>query len=402
MTGPRREGDRARAALALVAGVAVALACVAGAARWSPREARPTSAAAGRALVADDAGPLAEVMLHWLPEEEEAILPTYRDFLATLPRGVRVTFVIPTGREAALRAFLRRAAPAVADAARAVEVDVPLGIWSRDRALALGGADGDPRPTLLVPPRPRAGEGSRARDWDIVPAVARAAPDRYRIRALPFAFDGGDFAVAGDRVVVDVNLFGRNKGRGARSPEELRARVSAALERPVVMLGEAEGDVPRHHMGMYMAPVGGGVVLVGDPEAGARVVGDGFAPGERSPETGEPLRADASPEVVARFARAARDLEAAGFRVVRVPTVAFDDRTYFAYTNAVYETREGRRTAWMPTYGVPALDDAARAVHESLGFRVHPVPVRAVYHRHGTLGCLVNVVARGRPGRGPA
>ena len=82
--------------------------------------------------------------------------------------------------------------------------------------------------------------------------------------------------------------------------------------------------------------------------------------------------------------------------------MAFDDRTYFAYTNAVYETREGLRAAWMPTYGVPALDDAARRVHESLGFRVHPVSVRAVYTQHGTLGCLVNVIARGRAGRDPA
>ncbi|MBL8612589.1 MAG: hypothetical protein JNL38_34935 [Myxococcales bacterium] len=390
------------APVAILLGLALALGAAVLLGARAPR-ALPAPLSA-RAATADDVGPLSEVMLHWLPEEEAAIEATYRGFLTTLPAEVRVTFVIPRGREAALRAFVRRIAAGgeLAASVSVVELDIPIGIWSRDRALVLAGTSADPRPTLLVPPRPRAGEASRPQDWDIVPAVARAAPDRYQVRALPFAFDGGDFAVAGGRVIVDDNLFTRNKGRGARSPEELRARVAAALGREVVMLGAAEGDVPRHHMGMYMAPVGGGVALVGDPAAGEAIVGAGFTPGERSPETGAALRADASPEVVARFDRAARDLAAAGFRVVRVPTVAFDDRTYFAYTNAIYETRGGARTAWMPTYGVPALDDAARRVHEGLGFQVHPVDVRAVYARHGTLGCLVNVVARGRSGRDPA
>jgi len=44
---------------------------------------------------------------------------------------------------------------------------------------------------------------------------------------------------------------------------------------------------------------------------------------------------------------------------------------------------------------VPALDAAAREVYEGLGFHVVPVSVRAIYTQHGTIGCMVNVVARG-------
>ena len=171
--------------------------------------------------------------------------------------------------------------------------------------------------------------------------------------------------------------------------------MKGVIGRDVVMLGTEVGDVPRHHMSMYMAPLGDGTVLVGDPAAGASLVGGTYVPGDVSPETGQLLRADFSPETIARFDRAARDLANAGFRVVRIPTVPFDDKTYFAYTNGVYETRDGQRTAWVPRFDVPALDAAARAVYEGLGFRVVPVSVRAVYTQHGTLGCLVNVVARG-------
>jgi hypothetical protein len=359
----------------------------------APR-AQPTPMA-GR-FVADDVGPLREVVMHYVPELEPAFAPSYRDFLATLPEATRIVFVVRRAGRPALEAFLGRIdASRVLARARVVEIDAPLGIWSKDRALVLSPERTETRQILLIPPRPRVGEVSRPGDWYIVPALAAALPESFEVRSLPVAFDAGDFAISGGRVLVDVNLFARNRSRGFRSPAELRDALGPLLGRDVVMLGTEVGDVPRHHMSMYMAPLGDGTVLVGDPEAGARIVGRDYVPGEVSPETGAPLRADFSPETVRRFERAARDLAAAGFRIVRIPTVPFDDKTYFAYTNGVYETREGRRTAWVPSFDVPALDAAAREVYEGLGFHVAPVSVRAIYTQHGTIGCMVNVVARG-------
>ena len=93
--------------------------------------------------------------------------------------------------------------------------------------------------------------------------------------------------------------------------------------------------------------------------------------------------------------RVARELSQVGFRVVRIPTVPFDDKTYFAYTNGVFETRGGRRIAWVPTFDLPVLDQAALAVYAELGWEARPVPSRSAYPYHGTIGCLVNVLARG-------
>ena len=120
-------------------------------------------------------------------------------------------------------------------------------------------------------------------------------------------------------------------------------------------------------------------MLVGDPAAGARIVGPDFMPGEKSLESGALFKADVSAQTIARFDRAAADLKLAGFKVVRIPTIAYDDKTYFAYTNGVYETRNGKRVVWMPSFAsgddplVADLDAAARATYQSLGYEVKPV-----------------------------
>jgi hypothetical protein len=369
-------------ALGIAIGVAVALIVVLVAARI--RSTPPPRANAP--IVADDSGALREIVMHYVPELEPTFADTYDDFLLSLAPETQVDFVIRRGTRARLDAFLSRIDRR---AERVVEIDVPIGIWSKDRALVLSRPN-ETRIELLVPPRPRPGEGSRPGDWEIVPALAREMSDRFEVKKLPFAFDAGDFTIAGDRVFVDPNVFARNASRSLHSP----AQLSALLGREVVMIGENVGDVPRHHMSMYMAALDGGVALVGDPAAGARIVGDAFVPGETSAETGDPLRADFSPETIARFDRAATELARAGFRVERIPTVPFDDKTYFAYTNGVFETRAGSRIARMPVFDVPALDAAARAVYEKHGYRVVPIRARRMYPQHGTIGCLVNVLAR--------
>jgi hypothetical protein len=346
-------------------------------------------------VVRDDGAALKEVLVHYVPEEEERTRDAYRDFLGTLSPSTHVVAVYPAGQREKLDAFLTQ----IGAHAEAVEVSTPLGIWSKDRALVLAEAK-DAKTTFLIPPRPRAGESGRPQDWDIVPAVAAAVPDRFKTREIPIAFDAGDFTIAGKRVLFDANLYGRNRGRGYPSAAAFKARVSALLGRDVVMLGASEGDVPRHHMSMYMAALDEKTVLVGDPAAGAKLTGPSFMPGERSLESRELLKADETAGTQARFDRAAHDLALAGFNVVRIPTVAFDDKTYFAYTNGVYETRDGKKIAWVPAFAegddplVADLDTAARTVYEQLGYEVRPVAVRRLFTSHGTIGCVVNVLAR--------
>lgn len=387
----------------LVAGAALALGIVRATRGSAQVEPDAYVAAIGGAALAEDRGTLAEVVVHYVRAFEPLFGTAYRDFLGTLPPTTHLLVIAaraeaeagPPERE--VDAFLGRIDPsgALGRRARVVEVDGPISIWSKDRALVLAPKAKGERSILAVPVKPDPAWQERANDWRTPAAIAAAEPDRFEVRELPLDFDAGDFAVTGDRVIVDVNLLSKNRRHGVGSGGALREVLAHLLGREVVVLGAVDGDVPRHHLSMYLTPLGDGTVLVGDPEAAVPLVGADFSPGAASPETGLPLRADLSRATVRRFARAAEDLARAGFRVERIPTVAFDDKTYLAYTNGVYETRGGRRIAWMPTYGVAALDRAARQTYERLRWEVRPVAVEQAYPFHGTIGCLVNVLARG-------
>jgi len=388
---------RLQALLGIALGLVVAIAVLrAQSQAKAPPPPQATAKLAGTVL-REDTGSMDEVLVHYVPKLEPLVDDAYRDFLGTLDPSTRVVVVVPRGASDSLARFLARidASGSLAARARVVEVDGPISVWSKDRALVLGpGADAS-RTGLAIPAPPDPRWVERANDWRTLAQVASAMPERFYVRQLPLDFDAGDFDVAGGVVLVDDNLVTKNAARGVGDVGQLRKMLEGLLARPVHVLGAVAGDVPRHHMSMYMAALDGGVALVGDPRAGEAIVGSAFVPGETDPDSGELLHADFSDATVARFDRAARDLEAAGWRVVRIPEVPFLDKTYMAYTNGVYETRAGAHVAWVPFFGIPELDARARAVYESLGWQVRPVRSRALYAYHGTIGCLVNVLARG-------
>lgn len=391
-----------RGALALGTLVGIALGAVLTPAAVAPRDS-DMPRIRGR-LLDEAAGPLAEVSLTYVPEAAFITEPLYGAFLATLDARTRILALVPPvagGRDPAaeLRGFLHRLPQGEALLARTriVVARDPISPWSKDRALVAAGTATE----LLLPAEPSGPGPLRRADWLTPFDLAQALPGELHATVLPLDFDAGDFAVTGGRLLVDANLIAKNAGRGIGSPDALARTLRQAFAMDVTVLGKLPGDVPRHHLSMYLTPLDDGVVLVGDPQAGRRLVGEPFRPGESSPDTGDALVADFSAETHTRFARVAADLSRAGFRVVRIPTVPFDDKTYFAYTNGVFETRDGRRIAWVPVFGVPALDQAALAVYAELGWETRPVPSRAAFPYHGTLGCLVNVLRRG-PAVSPA
>jgi hypothetical protein len=393
-----------RTPLLALAGIALGLALTLVVLRMVPdrelTEPAPQSLA-GQPLLEDD-GPLEEVLFHYVPKLEPLLRDPYQDFLGTLHPTTRLVAVVPdeSGIQSRLRAFLAQidSTESLWKRTRVVVVPGPISPWSKDRALVMSPPAGESRSLLLVPEPPALKWRERRNDWRTVQLVASAMPHRYLVHQLPLELDAGDFAVTRRAVLVDVNLVDKNRDRGITSPTELKRLLKAKLGRDVVVLGQRTGDVPRHHMSMYMAPLGRSqgrdVVLVGDLGLARPIVGGDFVPGELSADTGKPLKADFSAEMAARHDRAAQALTAAGFEVVRIPTVAFDDKTYLAYTNGVYATRGGARIAWVPRYGIEPLDELAFATYRKLGWEVRPVSVRKVYPYHGTIGCLVNVLSR--------
>jgi hypothetical protein len=325
-------------------------------------------------LVAEDASaPLRRIAVHYAPDADTEALPVYRQLLAALPANVEI--YVEVARAADFDRFVAVLAPR--QHVERVVVGAPITTWSRDRYLAL--ADEHGAPAILAPPHIETPFAERAGDMRSPAAMSRALTSREP-QVADFVFEGGDLVATPSLVIVDDNLADRNVGRaGGRAAIE--RSLGRTLAQRLVWLGTG---VPQHHVMMYLVPVDDRTVVVGDVRLGMRLLGDTPAPG----------LADAGAQA-ARFDRAAALAAAAGFRVVRAPVLVLAGAgAYVTYTNALFDRRGDTRIVYLPTYRIPALDHAAIALWRELGFEVHPIDVSSIYELSGSLGCLVNVLAR--------
>ncbi len=364
----------------------------------SPAEQQRDATSTPPALLSETDGPIREVALHYVPRIFGAVQQTYTDFLRALPRDVALRVVVAddlgTTDQQRLRDFFDSIDPSLWHRTRIVPSPGPITTWSKDRSLVTAPSSNGPA-WLVAPAEPDHKWPERYGDWLTVEALAHTSSRRFERHVAPFDFDAGDFAVAQRHIIVDANLILKNQRRGIVDVGALERRLEAWLGAPVVVLGTRPGDTPPHHLSMYMTPLHDDVMLVGDPRRARELVGSDFHPGANSAETGRPLVADFSDVAQRRFDTAAERLAQLGYRVIRIPNVPLEDKTYITYTNGVYETRDGRRIAYLPSYGIDELDLAARETYARLGWEVRPIRVRHVYPYHGTIGCLVNVLARG-------
>jgi len=196
-----------------------------------------------------------------------------------------------------------------------------------------------------------------------------------------------------EHIYATAALPGRNAGTRWADRQTLREELARLFDREPVILGTSRDDVPDHHICMIVTPIGGGTVLVGDPELGLRLLREAG-----SPALPGGVAADSSPETAARFARVADGLAVAGLRVIRVPLVPTTTPfVYVSYNNVLIDDRPDGRHVFLPKFGVAALDAAARAVWEAQGFTVHPVDVAKLYLGGGALRCVAGVISRTDP-----
>ena len=368
----------AKAGAGVAAGVVASAACAlaVGAAMRAP-------ASHARLVPEDASGHLRRVAIHYVPGMDARALPVWRQLFRALPPDVEIEVAVPDARDFAhFTAAMKDAGVDRLARFHPVVVGHPITTWSRDRMASLEGADGR-GDAVLAPPRIATATGGRAGDWDAPFAIAHdvygAAP-----QVAPIVFEGGDFAASAHVVFADDNLIARNLGRTDATVDHLRDAVAQMFPGDrLVWLGDATGEVPVHHFMMYAVPLDDTRVLVGDVAAGLALAGDAV-----------PHAADTAGDI-ARFDRVAALLAAKGFEVTRVPVVVLPGAgSYVTYTNALFDRDARGPVVYLPTYGVPALDGAATARYQQLGYRVVPIDVSTIYTLNGSLGCLVNVMDR--------
>ena len=332
-------------------------------------------------LVAEDASArLSRIAIHYAPAADRQAFAIWKQLFAVLPARVEVDVEVAAPQDFDRLMHLLAGTPHL-ERFHPVVVRAAITTWSRDRYAAL--VDGGGRGAILAPPRVETVSVARAGDARSPNAISRALYHRDA-RVADIVFEGGDLAATPHLVFADVNLQARNLGRAAADRPSIEHELHRRFAQQIVWLGTAAGDVPQHHIMMYMVPLDDHTVAVGDLRAGVALLGASELP-----------LADVEVEA-RRFDRAAGELVARGFRVVRPPVVMLaGGRSYITYTNALFDRRDdGTRVVYMPTYSQPALDRAGAEFWRAQGYEVHPIDVTSIYRLNGSLGCLVNVLAR--------
>jgi hypothetical protein len=380
---------RWQTALGAAIGLAVGLAILALTGR-SPGEATTSGP-----ILSECEGRMRELVVQYEPSSKEVVAAAYRDFLGALDPDVTVHVVCPDR-------------PAYDDFVSLVGVvrcrldpiltHHPITTWSRDRWVALTPAS--PAGAITIwSPRGESAEDiwpARAGDERVGEDIAAAMGSAARAVRSRLYFDGGDFLSDNDNVFVAPRVLQRNIQHTVAGRKDFLTSLATVVKRRVILLDEA----PEHHLGMFMASVGGHVMLVGDPQLGKSLLPPQFQggnwPGSLREFMDLPGGPDFTPETQHLFDAVAEQCTATGYRVTRIPVVpAMDGRTYLTYVNVLLDRAGDRRIVYLPYYrGAETLNSAARAVWEQLGFEVRLVDCTATYRHFGCLHCLVNVLKR--------
>jgi hypothetical protein len=278
-------------------------------------------------LVSDADLALTEISVHYRSDFHDECIETLQDLLDGLPQEVTVRVVTESQAEFN---FLkdRLARSATSPQLRAVITGMPITPWSKDRFGTMT-AEGNP-------------------------------------------------------------VLARNEPLTDEGKENLLAAIGKTFGKKVVRIGDDARDMPDHHIGMYLTPLGNGRLAVADPDMGLQMCRELNNITKIAGVTVETDSACYKP-----FRNVIQLLQDQHIDFIRVPMILTTlPRVYATYNNAIVEERHGVRRIFMPTYGVPELDRRAAALFEEQGLQVIPVRVSKLFKHTGSLRCLVGVIRR--------
>lgn len=347
-------------------------------------------------LVADDGGPIAELLLHYALNSEGELGTVYQDLFQHLGPNVRLQ--VCCSNEASVDAFSSRWGTAAVGQGRQVQVvnvNRPITVWARDRRICRQTADGRPA-ACFVPTAHFTYDPEKQNDLvlssllfptGLVPGVALSS----------FHLEGGNVVSNRRHVFVGANAFDDNVHRFV-SESAMFGELSKIFGRPTIAIKGRDGEVPWIHTDMYLTPIDSRTILVSSPAEGCRLL-----EGQNSITVPHRDRqAQVVFDVVAadsprqeRFDEVANQLTGMGYQVIRVPALINVQKDWMVtYNNVLMDYQDGQRIVLMPVYHIPELDHAAAQIYRALGFEVRPVDVSTVFQLGGAIRCLANVTQR--------
>lgn len=339
--------------------------------------------AAAAPSVSDDEGAVATWIWHFDGEMRVACLPTYRDLLRELPADARIVVGVRGAEDA--RDFREELGP---DARLLfVEAGEWVSGWARDRYVLFGKAGKE----CLLLPRKSAVVPTRLGDLKVAQELKRLAPELLVIES-DLVLEGGDLLFTPEEVIAGPAAIAINVVPGERTEADVRARLEEVFGRRLVVAAERDSPLAREHVDMYLAVAGPRTLFLGDPRLGLKALDEG--------------------EDVRRFGRFPREKQLAlaeeydgiaerlkeeGFEVRRLPILHAADHVILTWTNAVVETRDGKRRVYLPDYGLKRLDRAAQEAWAAAGCEPVPISAEAVIVLGGAVRCVTNAVRETAP-----
>ena len=342
-------------------------------------------------VLSDCTGRIRELVVQYVAGATDIVADAYPDFVRQLAADVTVYVVCPD--QAAFDDFRNRVYP-VRCQVRPVFTGCEMTCWARDRWLALAPGKPGAATCLLAPCQENGAEiwPARRGDHRVADFLAQSMPTAVVARRSRLAFDGGDFVADARTAFVTPRVARRNVGSAVSSASALRRELLDILKREMVLLT----DAPPHHAGMFMMPVAGKRMLVGDPSLAKRFLTDVAVDTLDFPDP------DFSADTQQRFDAVAAACSTAGYDVVRIPVVpGTDARSYWSYVNVLIDERDDCQIVYMPVYRTAeVLNEAAATVWRKLGYEVRAVDCTRTFRHCGSLRCLVNVLTRDDSGAG--
>ncbi len=344
-------------------------------------------------------GRIRAVRLQWPnetdPRAARAHEAMFRDLLTRLPQDARFEIVAESGGEAALRELIaqtrvvhpeRIEIHSMGLRSSREELYQAMSMWTRDGAVVLTRAS-DGQEIVLLPHSFRDdGQVDRYLNRVILQGTGEAPAslaghEGIIVRRSTLDFEGGNVVANGRHVLISPATIGDNVKRMGLSEAEVVARFQAEFGREVIVASPE----PDFHIDMGLSFLDDHTVVVASPQLAERLLEGQPHPGISDQELTTMREQTRDKDLARKYDELAGMLQGRGYRVLRMPNLAGRalSSPYMTYQNVLIENYAGVKRVYMPVYGVPATDRAARDAYRAEGFEVIEIPAAQLSTRLG-------------------
>ncbi|UCD27396.1 MAG: agmatine deiminase family protein [Planctomycetota bacterium] len=359
-------------------------------------------------IIPDTGGPIAEVALHYLQDQNEKLYPAYRDLFMKLPNDIRILVLCQSRKEAFY--FNKVWSLSACNSGREVKivnVDKKISPWARDRYIARQYLPSFEPADCFVPIHTNNYEAEsefyKINELGVFYHLCQKGLRPPMINSY-LHLEGGNVVSNNRHVFIGSNVLSENKNN-ILSDDLIEQEIKRIVGSDYILIEDSNGIAPYNHADMYITPIDDQTVFIADIVKGLSLLRKGDTQNQSTSAPQFVLEGMMNKARLGKkFTRIARKLdsvasgiEALGYRIVRLPIIIEkSDPTdwIITYNNVLMEHRGNHNVVYMPIYKIPALDQAAQATYHDLGFEVRTVDVSELFHLGGAVRCLVNVTAR--------